>query len=123
MSTFSDRLFVATVMCQAEDGVAEVKGGSVIEVPAGKVRGIATKIGHVSVHESYKFKSLGYSSDQYYFCSIKPWLEGDCRPRKTDWIGQCTTTKEWIKESVNGRETTTAARSMFADECGDGDDE
>lgn len=109
------------MMTQAEDGVAEVAGGSVIDIPAGIRRGIATKIGHVSVHPSYRFKSLGYSSDKYYFCSIKPWLAGACRPRLTDWVGQCSVTKEWIKEGVNGREATTAARSVFlSDACDDG---
>jgi hypothetical protein len=85
-------------------------------------RGDPTRIGHVSEHPTFKFKSTGYSSDKYYFCSIKPWLEGDCRPRLTEWVGQCGVSGQWIKESKEGRSNTTENRSVFtSDECDDGD--
>lgn len=89
----------------------------------GTWQGDPTRIGHVSEHPTFKFKSTGYSTDKYYFCSIKPWLEGDCRPRLTEWIGQCGISGQWIKESKAGRTVSTETRSVFtSDECDDGDD-
>lgn len=85
-------------------------------------QGDPTRIGHVSEHPTFRFKSTGYTSDKYYFCSIKPWLEGDCRPRLTEWVGQCGISGQWIKESKAGRAVTGESRSVFtSDECDDGD--
>ena len=110
-----------------ESGEATIgsrKNAMVFDADTGLWGGDATRIGHVSVHPTYKFKSTGYTSDKYYFCSIKPWLERDCRPRKTDWVGQCPVAGEWIKATKEqGRSVTTAARSVFvSDECDDGGD-
>ena len=122
------------VFIGGETGEATIGSRKVEMIPLGDPRydeldtgglatGDATKLGHVSEHPTYKFRSLAYSSDTYYFCSIKPWLEGDCRPRHTEWVGQLH--GEWIKETKEGRECNAKGRSLFnvdesgADECSD----
>eukprot|EP01051_Picozoa_sp_SAG22_P010589 SAG22_NODE_959_length_6298_cov_3.186159_4_plen_231_part_00 len=75
--------------------------------------GAADKCGCVSVHPTHRFQSLSYQPYAYRFCSIKPWLSGDNRPRLTEWVGQFN--GEWICEFKAGRKTGAANRSVFAE--------
>jgi hypothetical protein len=57
--------------------------------------GARWKKGKVSVFDSYKFVSTSWTNVEYLFCSIDPWLRGECVPknnhmwrvRSLDWVG------------------------------------
>jgi len=44
--------------------------------------------GHIQVFDSYAFESKSYHSIKFHFCSLDPWLRGECKPELSPghWI-------------------------------------
>ncbi len=50
-----------------------------------RMNGARWKTGKVSEFDSWTFRSTTWRDPELFFCSIEPWLRGECRPRKFHW--------------------------------------
>jgi len=79
------------------------------------------KRGRVGLFDTFEFKGRSWRDPTMYFCSIEPWLRGECRPRVHTWGKQ---NLEWCadRRSIFAPATDQAQGGEDCEEPAEDDD-